>query len=138
MLSEEQRERLVGATVRVVLAVRRDYLSSPGSNVLKHWDQIQARMLGAARTATSVGEWFTLLVRRLQIQAPSRELAAAEAALRAEVAAVPLAAWLVLVETEYGDIIARARLESERRREEAAASKLPGAAAQPLETEEPL
>jgi hypothetical protein len=102
--------------VALLMELRRAYLAAGGSP-LKHWDQITDRLRAAARTSATVPEWTTALMRSLQLGAPSRSLSSAIDALAVAVTEVGAAAWLDLLEREHGYVMARARLEAERRRE---------------------
>lgn len=115
-LDEAVKDKLREATVAMVLAVRREYLSNGGSP-LKQWDQIGDRMRAAARTCASPEEWATTLLRSLQIGSPNKETSSAirELASLAREQKCPRE-WLDLIEREHGYLIASARLEAEKRK----------------------
>lgn len=116
----EKRERWRRLTVDLAMAVRSEYLAS-GASALSHWDQIKDRMLAAARTTQGASEWVTALCRRLSLAAPGKPLSGATEALVSDVeSGGPRGEleFLAFVEAEYGLILARARLEGERRRAE--------------------
>lgn len=115
-LSDEKRTRLENLTVELLLQIRSEYLAN-GANALKHWDQLQSRMLGAARTTDSVPEWLSAMCRSLQLGAPRSSTCSAASALQREVVDCGGASlWLDLVEREYSYLLAKTRLESETRR----------------------
>jgi hypothetical protein len=114
-LSEEKRTRLENLSVALLLELRREYLAA-GASPLKHWDQMQSRMLGAARTTDSVPEWLSTMCRSLQLGAPRSSTWSAASALHREVTECGPAAWLDLVERECSYLMAKARLESETRK----------------------
>lgn len=102
-------------TVEVVLEMKSAYIRA-GANPLKHMTQIQDRMRAAARTTTSVREWTTEMVRRLNIGAPGRSLCSAMDELHSHVGeTIGQAAWLDLVEREFGFLIAMTKLEHEQK-----------------------
>lgn len=116
-ITEERKHALRWATVRVLLALRSEYLRT-GANALKHWEQLQSRMRAAARMTTTPEEWVTRMQRGLQIPTTSSSLSSAMAALSDEVATLPRpSVWLDLVEREHGYLMAMARLEAEDRKE---------------------
>ena len=116
-LSDEKAEKLRTLTVEFVLEVRAAYLKN-GGGPLKHWEQIQARMIGAARRSATADEWATAVVRRLQLPAlgsnGSRALHDLCAAVRESGAT---GEWLTMIEREYGLLLAMARRISEERRD---------------------
>jgi hypothetical protein len=115
-LTEDERESLVVATVDVVMEARRMALAN-GASPLKLWDQITSRLRAAARTTDRPEEWATKFMRDLQLSAPSKDLSSAVQSLTETVGA-KAGAWLDLLEREHGYVIARARLEAERRKEQ--------------------
>lgn len=116
-ISEDVRAKWEHLTVALLLELRRAYLAA-GASALKHWDQLQSRMLAAARTTDSVPEWLAAMCRSLQLGAPSSSTCSAASALQRAVVDGPgAAAWLDMVEREYSYLLAKARLEAERRRE---------------------
>jgi len=114
-LDDDTREALLVATVDVVMETRRLALMG-GANPLKLWDQITSRLRAAARTTDRPSEWATKFMRDLQLSAPSKELSSAIEALATTVGK-QAGAWLDLLDREYGYVVARARLEAERRKE---------------------
>ncbi|HSR51460.1 MAG TPA: hypothetical protein VLV83_11570 [Acidobacteriota bacterium] len=99
--------------VDLILAVRKQYLAA-GANPLKHWTQIQDRLLAASRMEAETGPLVTLLARKLQLPALSKQassilLMLSEAFEKDELAE--------LVEEEIDFLIAKARAEAERRKE---------------------
>lgn len=113
-MNNERRETLASATVAVLLEMRQAYLAG-GGNALKHWAQIQDRLRAACRTSETVEQWLTTMQRGLQLPAASSSLSSAAVALAKSVG-TDAAAWLDMVESEHGYIIALARLESEERK----------------------
>lgn len=123
-LNEKQKEHLRTLTVEYLLEVRRAYLMA-GASPLKHWDQIQSRLLSAARRSTTADEWTTALLRGLQLPAlsgsrkggnsASRVLIELTSAVREADAAAP---WLDLIQREYGLLMALTREAAEKRAEQ--------------------
>lgn len=113
-LTEDQRESLVVATVDVVMEARRMALMQ-GASPLKLWDQLTSRLRAAARSSERAESWASKFIRDLQINAPSKDLSLAIQALAATVGP-GASAWLDLIDREYGYVIARARIEAERRK----------------------
>ena len=115
--------------VAVLDARRRDALKS-GLSPLKQYDQIASRMQIAARTAATVGEWATDMLRRLQIASPSNSLSSEILALDAAVRVVAddssttadsVASEIMdVVVREHGYFIARLRQEAAKRTQLAA------------------
>lgn len=117
-LSEEELEELRRPTVMLILEIRGLYLRTPGANVLKHWDQLTARIRSAARTSASVGEWLTSMLQSLQIPSPSNSLSKCLDQLDEIVGRKKCSReWLDMIEREYGLLMAHARLEAELRRD---------------------
>jgi gamma-glutamyl:cysteine ligase YbdK (ATP-grasp superfamily) len=110
-------------TVEFLLCVRAAYLANGGSP-LKHWDQIQNRMLSASRRAVTADEWTSLVCRGLQL--PALQLHGAVAlhdlcfAVRESAAA---SRWLDMIQREYGLLMAMARLCAEQRAAERTATE---------------
>lgn len=118
-LDEKQKEQLRTLTVEMLLELRRAYLATPGCNPLKHWDQLQNRMLSAARRSASPDEWATLMQRGLQLPALSKSGCRALIDLGGTVRELGAAAdWLALIERELGLVMAMTRLAAEKRREQ--------------------
>lgn len=115
-IKDEDLERLRTKTVEFILCVRAEYLRA-GASPLKHWDQIQNRMLSAARRSTSADEWATTLCRGLQLPALNSASSKALIDLGATVRELGGAAeWLDMVQREYGLLMAMARLSADERR----------------------
>lgn len=112
-------ETMRTATILVLLDLRAAYLAN-GASPLRHWDQVLDRMRAATRTTSTVEEWHTTMLRGLQLGAPSSSACSRLLEL-VSVVAGDRAAWLDLIERESGYLLAAARLESERRRDERAA-----------------
>ena len=118
-LDEKNKEELRELTVDVLLAARREYLMTSGSNPLKQWDQIQDRMRAAARTCASPEEWSTSLLRSLQVSTPGKASSISLEALAKAVKRMSAAReWLDLLERECGYLIACARLSVEKKKRE--------------------
>lgn len=117
-LDENEKEKLRTETVEVLLTIRAAYLAQ-GANALKHWTQLQDPMRGACRTSESPEEWFTTMLRTLQIQAaPSVSSSGCLLELSGHVRERGCAPdWLDMVEREYGLLIAMARKVAEQRRD---------------------
>lgn len=112
--NEQRKLEVRDVAVGVVLAIRSAYLDS-GASILTHWDQIQDRMRAAARTSSSVEEWYTGLVRSLQL-ATLTKASSSEVIGLVEIVGADRRAFLDLIEAEFGYIIAKARVTLERRR----------------------
>jgi hypothetical protein len=117
-LQESEKEKLRTETVEVLLSIRAAYLAQ-GANALKHWTQLSDRMRGAVRTSESPEEWYTTMLRTLQIRAaPSLLSSTCLLELADHVRELGAASeWLDMVEREYGLLIAMARKTAEERRD---------------------
>lgn len=118
MADDGWRERAEAATVRMLDAARRDYLQTTGASPLRQYEQLSNRARSAARTSATVAEWATALLRGLRIAAPSSWTSSALADLR-EAVAGRNDAFLALVESEWGLLIAEVQLTVQGRRETA-------------------
>lgn len=117
-LNEKQKELLRTMTVELLLELRRGYLAA-GANPLKHWAQLQNRMLSAARRSTGPDEWATAMMRGLQIPVVSKSVSLLLLALGAGVREMGAAReWLDMIEREFGLLMAMTRLAAERQKEE--------------------
>lgn len=114
-MDEGRRDRIGDRVVDLLMEVRSEYLGA-GANALKHWSQIHDRALLATRTSARMGEWVTTLRRRLNLGSPSSSSSSAAVALCAEVDADDAEA-IDLIEDTLGLIMARCRMEAERRKE---------------------
>jgi hypothetical protein len=115
-LNDERAERLRTKTVELLLEVRRAYLAI-GANPIKHWDQIQSRMLSAARRSTTVDEWVSSLCRGLGLPALNSLASSAVVSLSAEVREADVSReWLDLMQREYGLLMAMTRLAADEAR----------------------
>lgn len=117
-LGEQEKERLRTLTVEVLLTVRAAYLAE-GNNALKHWTRITDRMRGACRTSENPEEWYSTILRTLQIQsapslASSRCLLELADYVRERGCAED---WLDLIEREWGLVIAIMRDAAEKKAE---------------------
>lgn len=119
-MDEGKRDRVIDRVVDLLLEVRREYLAS-GANALKHWQQIHDRALLATRTSARMDEWLTTLRRSLGLGSPNSSTSSAMVALATEVDADDAEA-LDTIEDTLGLIMARCRLEAERRKGESEAS----------------
>jgi hypothetical protein len=117
-MSDDKIETVRLATVALVMALRAQYLAG-GASPLKHWTQITERMRAAAATTSGPREWASVMLRKLGVQAPSRETSSAIERLVAavEIPGVGDARFLALVDREWGYLIALARAEAEERQE---------------------
>lgn len=117
MLDEEVKERLRSLTVDLLLEIRSAYLRTSGANVLLHWTQLQDRLRSSARISTSPEEWATAMARSLKLDAPSSRYSESLMALTHEVHDRQCSgAWLSLVESEYGYLMACARAIADQRK----------------------
>lgn len=123
---ETETETLRRLIVALMLAWRREFLASGGS-ALKQWEQIETRMVSAAKRTGSMLEWPTLVARGLRLGSPSRETSSAMLALARHADDMQRAGMLsgsqamALVERERGLLVALAREQVDRRRAERAA-----------------
>ncbi|MFA7295667.1 MAG: hypothetical protein WC211_00605 [Dehalococcoidia bacterium] len=122
MLDEAKADAVRDAAVAVMMATRSEYLRA-GASALKHWDQLHDRFHLALRTSSTAQQLVTALRRGLRLSAPSSDSSAAAVALTDAMDADPTA-YMDLLESEIGLVMARARLESERRRDARDASDL--------------
>lgn len=114
-MDEGKRDRVIDRVVDLLMEVRAEYLAG-GANALKHWDQIHDRAKLATRTSERMSEWCSTLRRRLNLSTPSNSTSSALLALCAEVDADDAEA-LDLIESEMSFVMARCRVEAERRKE---------------------
>lgn len=114
-MDEVQRSEAVrDAAVNLVMELRSEYLRA-GASALDHWDHLQSRLIFAVRTSESIEQAVTAYRMRLQLGAPSSS--SSEAAVRlVDAADADARQALELIESEVGLIMARARLEAERRK----------------------
>jgi hypothetical protein len=123
MIDEKQKETLRTLTVELMLDLRSQYLRTPGCNALTHWEQLTTRMRACARMSESVDEWATMMLRRLQIPAPSKYSSDSLLTLSHAVRELGAASdWLELIEREHALLIAIARKTSEERRDQRASA----------------
>lgn len=111
--------------VALLDSIRRDALEHR-LNRYTQYDQITSRIQIAARTASTIGEWATDVLHRLQVTSPSNsvcydlramELGIAEAAKACSMPVVDVTAELLdMVCREHGLMIARLRLAADARR----------------------
>lgn len=105
-----------GHLVEYVLEVRRDYLAS-GASALTHWTQIEQRLRASARTTATAAEWASDVARRLRLPAASRD----RSSVMTEIVASTgdrHRAFLDLVQRETPYVIALARVEADRIRQD--------------------
>lgn len=102
--------------VEYVLEVRREYLAA-GNSALTNWTQIEQRLRASARTCATAREWTSDVARRLRLGAASSSRSSVMGDLVATAAGRDRAL-LDLVEREAALVIAEARLESERIRDD--------------------
>lgn len=108
------RDEILAALVDLVLAARAEYLAG-GGKPLKHWDQLQSRLLVAARSSRDLRDFATRFGSGLRLGAPSTKRARATETLHGLVG--DSQAWLREVPREIAFILAAARLRAEAQRE---------------------
>jgi hypothetical protein len=114
-MHDEQRADVVrDAAVALLMEARAEYLAN-GANPLKHWDQLQDRLAAAMRTSGSAEQLVSTLRRGLNLSAPSSSFSNAATVLVGAMDADPML-WIGLLESELGYLMARARVEAERRK----------------------
>lgn len=121
-MDEGRRDRILDRLVELMMEIRGEYLGA-GANALKHWDQLHDRAMLAARTSERMSEWVSTLRRRLNLGSPSNSASRACLALCDEVDVDDSEA-LSMIEDELPYIMARCRVEADRRR----AAKMEGEA----------
>lgn len=110
-------ETLLALTVDVMLDLRAAFLKS-GANSLTHWTQLETRMRSAERRAQDPEEWFTLMLKGLQIEGASLNSCRSSVELAKFVdSREKNQAWHELIERRWGMVMATARLTAEQRRE---------------------
>ena len=110
-----QRDEAVrDAAVNLVMELRSEYLRA-GASALDHWDHLQSRLIFALRSSETIEQAVTAYRMRLQLGAPSSGSSSAAVAL-VDAADVDARHALDLIESEVGLVMARARLEAERRK----------------------
>lgn len=115
MLDERKADAVRDAAVAVMMATRAEYLSA-GASALKHWDQLHDRLHLALRTSSTAEQLVTALRRALRLSVPSSDSSAAMVAL-ADAMDADAPAYLDMLESEIGFVMAKSRLEAERRRD---------------------
>lgn len=120
MDKEQQREAVRDAAVALVMETRAEFLAS-GASALTHWDQLHDRLLVSMRSSETVETLVTAWRKGLRLGAPS--LPSSEASQRlVEAADADAQEMIEMLEAEIGLVMARARLEAERRKEARAKS----------------
>ncbi len=108
--------------VDLMLAWRQQFLAGGGS-ALKQWEQIETRMVSAAKRSSGPMEWPTLVARGLRLPGPSKATSSAMLALvrhvdgLCSVGVLTPDRFLGLIEAERGLLVALAREAVEKRRE---------------------
>lgn len=98
----------------LILELRRQYLAQ-GANPMSHWEQIGTRLASAERRSHDPRSWLSLMMRSLQISAPSASLAlAGDAVFKQFDQRLP--AWRRLLQ-KPGLLMTLARVEAQRRKE---------------------
>ena len=115
MLDERKADAVRDAAVAVMMATRAEYLSA-GASALKHWDQMHDRLHLALRTSSTAEQLVTSLRRGLRLLAPSSDSSAAAVELVSAMDA-DASACMDMLESEIGLVMARSRVEAERRRD---------------------
>ena len=110
----QQREAVRDAAVSLMMETRSEFLAS-GANPMSHWDQLHDRLLVAMRSSETVETLVTAWRRGLRLGSPSLGCATAAQQL-AETADADAQEMIEMLESELGLIMARARLEAERRK----------------------
>ena len=120
-LNEASKRVLEGLLVEVVLQTRAEYLRTGSPNILKHWDLIRDRLRAGARTNSTPEDLWAFLRRKLQLRGPTADSSRSFEALRSQVADLGAGReFCALVERRADVVMAMARLEAERRKEEKA------------------
>jgi hypothetical protein len=114
MHDEQRADAVRDAAVALLMEARAEYLAN-GANPLKHWDQLQDRLAAAMRTSGSAEQLVSTLRRGLNLSAPSSAFSNAATVLVGAMDADPML-WIGLLESELGYLMARARVEAERRK----------------------
>lgn len=107
-------EELTVAVVDLVLAIRSEYLAG-GGKALSHWDQLQSRLLVAARSSRDARRFVTRYAQGMRLGAPQADRSAATDGLYRLVGDGP--EWLREIPQEVAYIMALARLRADERRE---------------------
>jgi hypothetical protein len=114
MHDEQRADAVRDAAVEMLLELRAEYLAN-GANAMKHWDQLHDRTLMALRTSAN-GEQLTSALRRgLNLSASSSRCSNAIDRFVRVLDADPML-WLGMMESEIGYLMARTRVEAERRK----------------------
>lgn len=117
-MDERQNDPILALTVDLLLDLRAQYLAG-GANPLKHWDQLSTRLRSAARRASGVEDWHTMMCRSLQLESPSKNNCHSLIGLVREIDTPKKSqVWLDMLEQRWGLVIATARLTAEQRKEE--------------------
>lgn len=110
----QRREDLRNATISLLLEVRRAYLAT-GASALDHWQQIQSRTRRAAKSSTTVEEWFSTLSRGLRLPSAGSSLSSELESLRS-IVGDDAAEWLRMLEDETAALLARTRALADAQR----------------------
>lgn len=105
------------ATIKLLGALRSQYLKTPSCSPLKHWEQLATRSRAAARTSAGLEEWLTSMCRTLQIDTPDSWVSGAALALQSHLASQrDVDEWLEMVDRENGFLMATLRAEADERK----------------------
>lgn len=121
-------DRFRDKLVTYLLALRGEYLKA-GASPLKHWEQMQTRILSGVKTSGNLAEFGTALQRSLLLASVGNSASSAlldlcqYAAELEEDTGYSEARLLGIVESQLGLIMAEMRLEAERRKAEREAAQ---------------
>ena len=113
-MDEQRADAVREAAVMLLLEARAEYLAN-GANPMKHWDQLQDRLATSLRTSGNAEQMVSSLRRGLNLSAPSSAFSKASTTLVEVMDADPML-WLGMMESEIGYLMARTRVEAERRK----------------------
>jgi cyanophycinase-like exopeptidase len=112
----QQREAVRDAAVDLVMETRGEFLAS-GASPLSHWDQLHDRLLVAMRSSESIETLVTAWRRGLRLGVPSLGCSASAERLMSA-ADADAQEMIEMLEAEIGLVMARARLEADRRKQQ--------------------
>ena len=118
-LSKEDKSRLEDLTVALMLSIRSEFLAS-GAKALTHWEQLHTRMKRASLTTSSMQRCITKIYEGLRLGAPRSSTCSDIGRLSAAIAEIERgeSAWMAMLRTEHAYLIARCRVEAERRKDD--------------------
>lgn len=114
-MTPDEKKEAQRLTVLLLLEVRREMLSA-GANPLKHWDQLQDRLLIASRTTATLHGWFAALCKHLCLPAVDSSTSLALDALQHQAAQFERQ-WVAEIQRLAPALIAQCRVVADAKKE---------------------